>query len=115
VTDLSNIDEPTRWLDVLPRQARITIGAWAAPRVLPMIGAGPPGAGKLSVDPDEISAGQPDDDENGERFESGASALCCGYVERPQRIIDAHPSDRGAQIRVDLWPTLCRSGLPTPQ
>ena len=72
MTDLSNIDELTRWLDVLPRQARITIGAWAALRVLPMIGAGPPGAGKLSVDPDEISAGQPDDDENGERFESGA-------------------------------------------
>jgi hypothetical protein len=72
VTDLSNIDELTRWLDALPRQARITIGAWAALRVLPMIGAGPPGAGKLSVDPDEISAGQPDDDENGERFESGA-------------------------------------------
>src|SRR6266566_5853461 len=112
------------------------------------------------VDPDKVSAGQPDDDEGIEQVEAngrnneqvhgddvryvvtqeGAPALerrstSLDHVLRdaglsdlkakleqlamdarraPQRIVNAHPPDQRAQVRVDLRPTSERARFPTP-
>src|SRR5207253_4525566 len=112
------------------------------------------------VDPDEVSAGQPNDDERIEQVEAnarnneqvhggdvrrvvtqeGAPALgrrstSLDHVLRdarlsdlkaeleqlamdarrtPQRIINAHPPDQRAQVRVDLRPASKGAGFPTP-
>src|SRR5262249_17682796 len=32
----------------------------------------------------------------------------------PQRVLNAHPPDQGAQLRLDLWPPFPQARLPTP-
>src|SRR5437667_6920854 len=112
------------------------------------------------VDPDKVSAGQPNDDKGIEQVEAngrnneqvhggdvrrvvtqeGAPALgrrstSLDHVLRdarlsdlkaeleqlamdarrtPQRIVNAHPPDQGAQVRVDLRPASKGAGFPTP-
>src|SRR5438876_6840127 len=100
------------------------------------------------VDPDKVSAGQPNDDKDIEQVEANArnnEQVHGGDVRRvvtsldhvlrdaglsdfeaeleqlvmdarrsPQRIVNAHPPDQRAQVRVDLGPSSTGAGFPTP-